>query len=91
MVADAGKEEVYHNQMFVFNDVGKGVLKNAYDGFNTSLFAYVTNPPMHFAFCLLENTDGVHRPPQKGGWRTLSMSFRVVLSSRQQATSAIVC
>eukprot|EP00729_Bicosta_minor_P015103 gene15103-21261_t len=24
MVADAGKEEVYHNQMFVFNDVGKG-------------------------------------------------------------------
>jgi len=40
MVADAGKEEVYHNQMYVFNDVGKGVLKNAYEGFNTSLFAY---------------------------------------------------
>ena len=40
MVADAGKEHIYHNQMFVFNDVGKGVLANAYAGFNTSLFAY---------------------------------------------------
>jgi hypothetical protein len=40
MIADAGKEEIYHNQEYVFNDVGKGVLQNAYDGFNTSLFAY---------------------------------------------------
>ena len=27
-------------QMKVYNDLGKGVLKNAWEGFNTSLFAY---------------------------------------------------
>ena len=27
-------------QMMVYNDLGKGVLKNAWEGFNTSLFAY---------------------------------------------------
>ena len=26
--------------MKVYNDLGKGVLKNAWEGFNTSLFAY---------------------------------------------------
>lgn len=30
----------YDGQQKVFDDVGQGVLKNAYDGFNTSLFAY---------------------------------------------------
>ena len=28
------------SQMKVYNDLGKGVLKNAWEGFNTSLFAY---------------------------------------------------
>ena len=30
----------YAGQQEVFNDVGMGVLQNAYEGFNTSLFAY---------------------------------------------------
>ncbi|KAJ7391855.1 hypothetical protein OS493_016145 [Desmophyllum pertusum] len=30
----------YADQMTVYNDLGKGVLKNAWEGFNTSLFAY---------------------------------------------------
>ena len=30
----------YHTQKAVFDDVGEGVLANAYAGFNTSLFAY---------------------------------------------------
>jgi len=30
----------YDSQKDVFDDLGQGVLKNAYDGFNTSLFAY---------------------------------------------------
>lgn len=30
----------YADQMKVYNDLGKGVLKNAWEGFNTSLFAY---------------------------------------------------
>ena len=30
----------YASQQMVFDDLGRGVLKNAYEGYNTSLFAY---------------------------------------------------
>eukprot|EP00041_Stephanoeca_diplocostata_P034784 m.1203739 g.1203739 ORF g.1203739 m.1203739 type:complete len:1155 (-) comp24579_c0_seq15:3325-6789(-) len=33
-------DDKYASQEDVFNDLGKGVLQNAYDGYNTSLFAY---------------------------------------------------
>lgn len=33
-------DEKYADQASVFNDLGTGVLKNAWDGFNCSLFAY---------------------------------------------------
>eukprot|EP00038_Savillea_parva_P019805 m.28932 g.28932 ORF g.28932 m.28932 type:complete len:991 (+) comp4561_c0_seq1:121-3093(+) len=36
----ASPSSKYAGQLEVFNDVGKGVLENAYQGFNTSLFAY---------------------------------------------------
>ncbi|KAL9968317.1 hypothetical protein ACROYT_G026678 [Oculina patagonica] len=36
----AGTKPNYADQMKVYNDLGKGVLKNAWEGFNTSLFAY---------------------------------------------------
>eukprot|EP00050_Salpingoeca_kvevrii_P021558 m.112316 g.112316 ORF g.112316 m.112316 type:complete len:1027 (-) comp9395_c0_seq1:200-3280(-) len=34
------EDERYADQARVFNDLGKGVLANAFEGFNTSLFAY---------------------------------------------------
>lgn len=33
-----------------------------------------TPPPIHFGFRYLADTDGVHRPPLKGGRRTPSVS-----------------
>lgn len=35
-----GDSPKYHDQAVVFNDLGQGVLKNAWEGYNASLFAY---------------------------------------------------
>lgn len=40
VLAKDGPNSKYHGQEEVFNDLGRGVLENAYNGFNTSLFAY---------------------------------------------------
>lgn len=36
---DSGSSK-YASQQKVFDDLGRGVLQNAFDGFNCSLFAY---------------------------------------------------
>ena len=40
MLSSSGLPHLLMLQMKVYNDLGKGVLKNAWEGFNTSLFAY---------------------------------------------------